>query len=84
MGTLPHFGDLVRRGDDLFENGGIACEVGFLLQVTYLGALGKLDGSAIGRVDTHDDFEHRGLARTVGANESVALTGVDLEGSTAE
>ncbi len=84
LSAFPHLGDLVRRGDDLFEDGGIACEVGFLLQVTYLGALGKLDGSAIGRVDAHDDFEHRGLARTVGANESVALSGVDLKGRTAE
>ena len=77
--ALPHLGDLVGRGNDLFDDGRVAGKVGFLLEVSHLGSLGELDRARIWRIDTHDDLEHGGLAGTVGANKGITLPCVDLE-----
>ena len=77
--ALSQMADLGGGGHDLLEGGGMAGELGLLLEVTNRGALLEAYRSLVGGLDAHDDLEQRGLASAVGTHEGPALAGVELK-----
>ena len=82
--ALAHGSDLAGRGHDLGEDARGRIEVRLLLEIAHLRVFGELHGAAVGRIDTHDELEHGGLAGAVGSDERKAVACVDLKRRSAE
>ena len=76
--------DLGGRGEHLLDDRAARNLDGLLLEVAHRGVLCEVDVARIGGLDAHNHLEHRGLARTVGAYQGIALAGVDLKRRVAE
>ena len=79
--ALPHFANLMCRGNDFLKDGGAGGKVCFLLEVAHLSIFCKLDRTSVRGIDAHDDLEQRCLARSVRSYKCIALPCIDLERS---